>query len=110
MPNRARPALWASALISLALALQACGASAASPAGQTVSAGASGQAATTVKDIVAAANKEGKVRAYVNSSATKEWVQKLQTAFNAEYGTNIAIDPTPGGGYTADTTKVVTET
>jgi len=107
MANRLSQALWASGLLILALAVQACGSSTApsAPSAQAQASGPSG-----LKDIVTAANKEGKVKVYFVSSSTKDWQQKLQTAVNEQYGTTITIEGTQGGNFTADAAKVITET
>ncbi len=66
-------------------------------------------AAVSLKDLVAGANKEGKVKVYWSSTFTQQYKQRFQDAFNKQYGTKVTIQATASGGYTADAAKVVSE-
>ena len=105
----ARQALPGALTLILGLALQACGgASAPAPASSAGGASAASSGGS-LKQIEDAANKEGKVKVYLNSNATDQWQRSLEKAFNAQFGTKIRIVGTQGGNFTADTAKVVTE-
>jgi iron(III) transport system substrate-binding protein len=106
--------LFPAILASLALVLQACGGSAQPASGQV---GASPSSATsgasaqlTLKDIIDRANREGSVKVYWASTATEQNRQNIQDAMNKAYGTNITIEATASGGFTADGAKVISET
>ncbi|GEM_PF-305653 len=104
MLSRFLPGLLA---LVLGLLLQACGGSVAAPAPSSGAASGGGD----LKQLVDAANREGKVKLYINSSvSTDQWLRSLEQAFNETYGTKISIIGTPGGNFTSDTAKVVTET
>ncbi|HLQ36138.1 MAG TPA: extracellular solute-binding protein [Chloroflexota bacterium] len=95
------------ALVLILGLLQACG-GAAAPAPSTAT--GSSVSGSNLKDLVAAANREGKVKLYINSSVfTDQWLRTFEQAFNDNFGTKIAIAGTPGGNFTSDTAKVVTE-
>lgn len=108
-------------LSSVCIFLQACGGAAqpaegsptapakASAAAATTS-GAPAAAGLTVKEIADRANKEGAVKVYWSSTATEDDRQKIQDAMNKAYGTNITIQATASGGFTADSAKVISET
>src|SRR5581483_6555759 len=87
-------------LLAASLLLQACGGTtAATPSTATTAAPASG--GNPLNDLIAAANKEGKVKLYINSSSNEQWVRKFEQAFNETYGTKISITSTPGGNFTS---------
>jgi iron(III) transport system substrate-binding protein len=100
-----------STLLVLVSMLSACGGTAV-PAGTPGAGNSAGPAPSgnALTDLIAAANKEGKVKLYINSTATEQWVRNFEQAFNDTYGTKISIIGTPGGNFTSDTSKVVTET
>src|SRR5713226_9607167 len=92
-------------VLILGLLLQACG-GASAPAASSAAASGGGD----LKALTDAANREGKVKLYINSSvSTDTWLCSLEQAFNDSYGTKISIIGTPGGNFTSDTAKVVTE-
>ncbi|MFI5269635.1 MAG: ABC transporter substrate-binding protein, partial [Chloroflexota bacterium] len=64
---------------------------------------------TPLKQLVDAANKEGKAKVYLNSNATDQWQRSLEQALNDQFGSKISIVGTQGGNFTADAAKVVTE-
>ncbi len=92
-------------VLTLGLALQACGSAAPPPA---ASAGAS-SGGSSLKQLVDAANKEGKVKVYLNSNASDQWQRSLEQALNEQFGSKVTIVGTQGGNFTADAAKVVTE-
>ena len=61
------------------------------------------------KEVIDAANKEGEIRLYWTAAATDTWRQRLQDAFNEQFGTNITIRDTRGADWARDIAKVVAE-
>jgi iron(III) transport system substrate-binding protein len=99
-------------LASAALLLAACGGGG-QPAGGNPASGGGASAAggkLTLQDIIARANKEGTVKVYWASTATEQDRQNIQDGMNKAYGTNITIEATASGGFTADGAKVISET
>lgn len=59
--------------------------------------------------IIAAANREGKLKLAWTGTATDQWRQRFQDAFNAQYGVSVAITHTPSNNFGRDISKVITE-
>lgn len=62
-----------------------------------------------VSDIIGAAGREGKLKLAWSGTATNEWRQKFQDAFNAQYDVKVTITHTPSNNFGRDVSKVITE-
>lgn len=60
-------------------------------------------------EMIAAANREGKLKLAWTGTGTDDWRQKFQDAFNAQYGVKVAITHTPSNNQGRDVSKVLTE-
>jgi ABC-type Fe3+ transport system substrate-binding protein len=60
-------------------------------------------------ELIAAANKEGKLKLVWTGTGNDAWRDKFQEAFNSQYGTRIAITHTPSNNQGRDVSRVVTE-
>lgn len=59
--------------------------------------------------IIAAANREGKLKLAWTGTATDQWRQRFQDAFNEQYGVKVAITHTPNNAQGREVSKVITE-
>jgi iron(III) transport system substrate-binding protein len=62
-----------------------------------------------VSEIISAAGREGKLKLAWSGTATNEWRQKFQDAFNAQYDIKVAITHAPSNNFGRDVSKVMTE-
>ena len=106
-------------LLGSMLALAACAPAAepsptAKPAAPAPAADAAKPAAPAAKpniprEVIDGATREGQLRLYWTSTATEEWRQKFQDAFNEYYGLKVTISDTRGNDWARDTAKVISE-
>lgn len=61
------------------------------------------------KEVIDGANREGQLRLYWTSTATDQWRQKFQDAFNQFFGTRVTFTDVRGNDWARDTAKLIAE-
>jgi iron(III) transport system substrate-binding protein len=87
----------------------ACGTSALAAEAAKKAAARSGARAAVPSEIIAGANREGKLKLVWTGTGTDDWRQKFQDAFNTQYGVKVAITHTPSNNQGRDVSRVMTE-
>jgi iron(III) transport system substrate-binding protein len=97
------------AALSLGIAGASIGAEAQKKAASKAASKAAASKTAIPPELIAGANKEGRLKLAWTGTATDDWRQKFQDAFNQQYGIKVVITHSPSSNFGRDVSKVMTE-